>query len=88
MKDALRDEASRIVNHVREFYALQPLYLSGQSLSPYEETYCLLMAIRNDALEEAASLMQDIVFVSGLPKDEAHNSMERAEAILKLKVNP
>lgn len=96
MTDKLREEAECLERIVGYSLANNTWFVKFYPFATRHEAnkFCVSVpvdmkaSIRNDALEEAASLMQDIVFVSDLPKDEAHNSMERAEAIRKLKVKP
>lgn len=81
MTDKLREEAHKLIDVLR---------LSGLPTSPADREMVFeeLCKIYNSALEESARLMQDIVFVSGLSKDDARNSIERANAIRNLKVTP
>lgn len=89
MTDKLHEEAERLARQLRNQCSVVPTRpLDALEKIFQRQIHSALQKARNDALKEAAMLMQDIVFVSGLSKDEAHNSIERANAIRELKVKP
>ncbi len=72
MKDALQSEANRLVNRMREFYAIHPLCLAeGYNHSAYDEMYSSPTAIYNAVLEEAKKTCEDAMEASGesMPPD-------------------